>query len=834
MTVISKPIDSCRNCPLYERPYVGPSGNWESTILIVGEAPGKTEAREGVPFIGQSGQLLNAILNHYGLSRNDVFITNTVLCHPERNAKPTQEELNFCSKNLESLVASLRPKVIACMGATALKQVLSLFNPEVAPTVEKITFEHGRVFKGKFYETEFNIVGIYHPAYILRNPGLFKDLVDDFGRLTSDYRDPPEVSYYVPKNEKEAVTFLNRLREKLSSNADSILVCDLETDGLDPRINEPSDGSIYQYPLLCVGLAWGKNTAFIIPGEFLYYKPNGVAEALEKLLMDESYRVVGHNFKFDISWLYYQLGICHPRKMFYTYDDTMLMSYVCDERSGSRGKGVEGVKGNHGLKRLCNYYLGTGQYDKALGKKFTTAPKRTLYLYCARDVVYNWYLVDFLVEKMLSEDVLTAYSMIKHAAYAISQVELNGMHVDIEKLEENDKYFSDTIQHLKDDLRNITGSPSYNPNSVPQTKFLLYEYFRLPPQKTHAGKLTTNAAALEHLSEITTGKGKEFVDKLLEYRAVSKLYNTYVKGLRDYIVKEFVHANINLTSTVTGRLSSSNPSLMNIPRPTTNKYSSRIRSQFAAPEHYYFAQVDYSQAELRTIGYLVYREYGDNFFSKCYKEGLDVHNEAAKMIFNKDTITKEERVLAKGFNFGLLYGESAKGTAERYNIDIRQADEWHRMYFSRMPKVKKWLEEQRRLAVTQGYLRSIFGFKRRFGLVIDRTLGSVERQAGNFETQHVASYLTLMALTQVVESNLNVTVTMMVHDSILFRVPSEYLIENPYGEILEVLRIFEETPNSLLPGLPFKFVADCEIGKNWGELKKVSRKELEDNAYNNS
>ncbi len=300
------PLADCQNCPLFDRNAFCPSsGPEKADLVLVGEAPGRNEIREQTPFIGASGQLLNMVLENYGIDRNSVFVTNTVLCQPADNANPPADAIKACGERLHREIADRDPTTLMALGNFAAKRILK--------TQQGITALRAGPPKVSADYPGVRIIPTFHPAASLYNPGAFPDIVTDFGKIAKvdveSSWSPPDIEVIDGRDD------LGPLRE-VFRRTDRPISVDIEV-GIDKDIDTVHPE---QYDLLCVGIGYARGKVLVI-GENGLRLPeirNSLGEFLDRV------KIIAHNGKFDLGGLWEIAP--HARVWF----DTMLASYVLD------------------------------------------------------------------------------------------------------------------------------------------------------------------------------------------------------------------------------------------------------------------------------------------------------------------------------------------------------------------------------------------------------------------------------------------------------------------------------------------------------------------------
>ena len=388
-------------------------------------------------------------------------------------------------------------------------------------------------------------------------------------------------------------------------------------------------------------------------------------------------------------------------------------------------------------------------------------------------------------------------------------MERNGVRVDTEALKQTSEHFTARMNQIEEEVHQLAGT-DFNIASPKQVGEVLFDKLRIveKAKKTKTGQYVTSEEVLESL------RGKhEIVGKILEHRGLKKLLGTYIDALPLLINKETgkIHTSFNQTVTATGRLSSSNPNLQNIP--IRNEDGKEIRKAFIPDDGCEFFSADYSQIELRIMAHLS----GDANMIEAFKEGDDIHAATAAKVYkiSIDKVTREQRSKAKTANFGIIYGISVFGLAERMNVDRKEAKELIDGYFETYPQIKEYMDKSIDLARRQGYIETIFGRKRYLPDINSRNSvvrGYAERNAINAPIQGSAADIIKAAMVRIYQrfqsESIKSKMILQVHDELNFSVLPE--------EKEKVQKIvIEEMENAYRMQVPLR--ADCGWGSNWLE-----------------
>lgn len=760
----------CWECPFRD---VAPVPTWnpkpKSKIVVLGEAPGAHEAAKGIPFTGPSGELLNQVLNHHGIHRADVMITNACLCRPEGNADPPKKALEACSTRLHKEIIDSGADTIIAVGKIAAHSVLE----------ERGSMKRMRVGPPKPYRVDpsIRVVPTWHPAYSLRSPDSFPDLVFDIGKLKDGNVDAwVEPDYRVFDDPDLAI----RALEIIGTGYDRVVIdieCGVEKDN---AFVHPSE-----YDLLCVGIAFAQGRAVVI-GENALRFPR-VQHALRRLLRKT--RIIAHNGKFDLAGL---RAICGKQELWF---DTMLAAYSLDERPGHMG-----------LKALSIERLGAPDYEQDIkgyiprGGNYANIPRDILYRYNAYDVVCTWALYELFTNEMSSAD-RRKHDFIIQAANTLIELELAGIGFDLDFNEKLAYEYQTKIADVETQIHDLVGF-ELNPRSPIQiTKYYAAKGYVLE---------TTNADLLKELLDHLSGEVQEFTRLLLLHRKEAKLYGTYVKGLAKRVSHGKIYTTYLLHGTTSGRLASREPNLQNVVR---NK---PIRNQFIVQsEGYRFIQLDYKQAEGRVITTLAQDEYLRSIFADPER---DLFNELCNDIFGIGKWEKEQRVSMKSIFYGNAYGRGVASITRELNlqgnpISIESTAILMREFNALIPDVMKWQAMIKHKVLSGEDLQTPYGRKRSFWLITDKNKADVLNEALSFLPQSIASDICLTALIRLQPMLEGLAVPRLtIHDAIVVECETakvEQTIDLMRTEMLRAAREFTEY-------VPFE--VDATIATRLGEL----------------
>ena len=559
--------------------------------------------------------------------------------------------------------------------------------------------------------------------------------------------------------------------------------------------------------LVGVSIALKPNEAFYIPINHNYegvekqLEEHFVLEALKPFLESDEIPKIGHNLKYDRHILQ-NLGIDLKGKLL----DTMLFSYVNNSTIT-----------RHNLDAVSKRYLNINptSYEDVAGKGAKQIPFSEVSIevaseYASEDADISLKLYEHIEPLVQKETKLAKlYSEIEGPLiYTLGDIERNGVLIDSEKLNEQSKELEAKILKLEQKVQKSAGE-DFNLGSPKQLQEILYEKLGLPViKKTPKGQPSTAESVLQELS-----MDFPIVQDILSYRAISKLKSTYTDKLPKMVNSNTgrVHTSYHQAVTATGRLSSSDPNLQNIP--IRSEEGRRIREAFIAPDGYKILAADYSQIELRIMAHLS----RDQGLMDAFAKGQDIHQATAAEIFstNIDEVTANQRRSAKAINFGLIYGMSAFGLSKQLQITRAEAQNYIEQYFDRYPQVKNYMDETKQSAKKMGYVETVFG-RRLYLADIESSNYQrrqyAERSAINAPMQGTAADLIKMAMIllhqKIKEESFEAKIIMQVHDELVIEVN-----ENQSDELSEITT----SVMSEISKLDVDLKVDADIGNNWDE-----------------
>ncbi|MFD0935484.1 DNA polymerase I, partial [Methylobacterium trifolii] len=525
---------------------------------------------------------------------------------------------------------------------------------------------------------------------------------------------------------------------------------------------------------------------------------------LKPLLENPGVLKVGQNLKYD--WVVlarYGIEIA-------PFDDTMLISYVLDAG-----------KGGHGMDELARRHLGhqpitfadvagTGRakvsFDRVAIDKATA--------YAAEDADVTLRLWRMMKPRLVAERRAAVYETLERPLLpVIARMEQNGIRVDREMLSRLSGDFSQILARLEEEIQDDAGE-RFSVGSPKQIGDILFGKMGLPgAKKTPSGQWATPATLLEELAQA----GHELPKKILEWRQLAKLKSTYTDSLQEHADRETarVHTSFSLAATTTGRLSSSEPNLQNIPIRTEE--GRRIRRAFVAAPGNRLISADYSQIELRLLAHMA----DIPQLRKAFEDGVDIHAATASAMFGvplKD-MNADLRRRAKTINFGIIYGISAFGLADRLGIGREEASAFIKQYFEQFPGIRDYIDSTKKICRDKGYVTTLFGRVCHYPQIRSNNpneRASVERQAINAPIQGSAADIIRRAMTRMeaalTAKKLTVRMLLQVHDELVFEAP-----EDEVDKALPVITsVMEQAPAPALT-LRVPLVVEAKAAGNWQE-----------------
>ena len=569
---------------------------------------------------------------------------------------------------------------------------------------------------------------------------------------------------------------------------------------------ETTSLNIFEAELVGVSFCFDTKTSYYVPllHEVMFEENKQVdidefISLVKKIFENENQKKTGHNLKYDIQ-IFKNYGVNVKGVSF----DTMIAAYLLspDDLSFS-------------LSSTAKKYLGLDgiEYKDVIGKKdnFSQVDIQCAANYSAEDSYFSWMLY-LKLSKELEKKELTKvfYDIDLPLLDVLSKMELNGVCIDTESLKKSSIFLGEELKTLENEIYELAGGSTFNINSPKQLSFILFEKLRISTKgikKTTQG-YSTDVTTLEKLKGV-----HPIADKLLQYRSVFKLKSTYIDSLPLYVSKKTgrLHTKFNQAVTGTGRLSSSDPNLQNIPVKTEE--GRKIRDAFIAPKGKVVISADYSQVELRVLAHMSH----DKALIEAFKNNEDIHTKTSKFIFNlgEDEIpTSEQRRLGKVINFGVVYGMSAFRLSKELSINMFTAQKYIDGFFQKYSGVKAYFDKLLVEVKEKGYVSTMFG-RKRFTASIDkegRDKGYLNRMAINAPIQGTAADIIKLSMLniqrEIEKNNYPLKMIIQIHDELVFECDESF--KEKGAEFIKF-----QMENVLKLEVPLK--VDVGVGASWGE-----------------
>lgn len=585
---------------------------------------------------------------------------------------------------------------------------------------------------------------------------------------------------------------------------------DIETTSLDPL----------RCDVVGIAFAWKEGEAYYLalraPAGEKALDPTSTLTALRPVFEDATVSKVNQNIKYDLLVLRAQ-GVAVAGVV----GDSMVADYLL--HSGER---------SHGMEELSRRYLHhevipiTDLIGKTRKTQITMdqVPTTRVAEYAGEDADVAWRLCALLEPQLETEGLASLYREVEIPLIEVlAELEYNGIRLDVTLLNKLSAEMGAQLAAIEQEIHELAGHP-FNIGSLPQLRKVLFEELKLPVQRKTGitSAPSTDQETLEKLATLTHLPGHRLPKKILEYRQVSKLKSTYVDALPALLNPKTgrLHTSFNQTVAATGRLSSQEPNLQNIP--VRREQGQQIRQAFLPEAGWQLLCVDYSQIELRLLAHFT----GDETMRKAFAEDRDIHSAVAMQIFgvSADGVTPEMRRMAKTVNFGVIYGISAVGLGERLGLSREEAAKFIDNYFAKYPRVLEYQTRLLRECHRTQRVGTILGRRRRIeGVRADSThqqRNQPEREAINMEVQGSAADLIKLAMLRVyrrlTEEKRRARMLLQIHDELVFETPPDEL-----ADVAALVREEMTTPLERQLRLEVPLKVDVSAGPNWLDLEEI-------------
>ena len=659
------------------------------------------------------------------------------------------------------------------------------------------TFDYDHVLK-LFHELEFRSLIERLPKPQQAQPAGMPHQLSMFGEKPAAPQQESFAEYEIVADEEALRRLVTRLK-----NA-SALTIDTETTSINPMKAE----------LVGLALTDAAKRGYYVPVDAPTGEPQlpleTALEILIPLLSDPELPKYGHNFKYDLTVLE-RSGAKVEGVAF----DTMLAEWLINPSSKNLGlKDLAWARLKEYMTPITDL-IGTGKGQLTMNQ----IPVEQVAPYACSDVDMTHRLVDALTPELKERQLWSLFVDIEMGLIPVlSDMERIGVGFDVEQLERMSKELAARLGQLEAQIHELVGY-SFNVNSTQQLSNALFKTLKLPSQgvrRTKTGHFSTAADILERLRE-----KHDVISLILKYRELSKLKSTYVDALPQMVNPRTgrMHTSYNQTGTVTGRVSSSDPNLQNIPIRT--ELGRHVRCAFVAEPGWKLLAADYSQVELRVMAHIS----GDEGLLSAFARGEDIHASTAAAIMDVplEAVTPNMRRVAKAVNFGLSYGQTVYGLSRATDLTHAEAEDFINTYFERFPKVREYIEKTKSLAARQGYVETLLGRRRYFpelqpgSNASHRARQAAERMAINAPIQGTAADIIKIAMIRLWrvlrEHNSRSRMILQVHDELIVEAPDEEL-----DTVVPLMREVMEDAFEL--EAPLK--VDFKVGQNWGEMENRS------------
>ena len=577
---------------------------------------------------------------------------------------------------------------------------------------------------------------------------------------------------------------------------------------------ETNSLNIEEANLVGVSIAVNENSAYYIPINHKNLEDNKrlkeqikeseIIKLLQPICNDPSILKIGHNIKYDLRILEkYGLKLT-------SIADTMLLSYAID--NGVTKHNMDDLAYLHFNHTNIKFKELVGSGKKEITFDFVEISK-ALY-YAAEDALITLKLYEFLNNRVKNEKGNFVYSEIDLPLISVlSSIEKNGIKVNSKYLNQLSEEFQKDSLVLEKKIYKFAGK-NFNIGSPKQLGEILFVDLNIQGgKKTKSGTFSTDSSTLSNLSD----QGYEIASLILDWRELTKLKSTYTDALQNQATKNNsrVHTSYGVANTLTGRLSSNDPNLQNIPIRTNN--GRKIRKAFICDPNKILMSFDYSQIELRLAAEIS----GDTNFIKAFKNNEDIHSSTASQIFNVRTekLDSEMRRKAKAINFGILYGISPYGLAKQLSVTNSEAKNYIEDYFNKYPKIKKYMDDQIQFAKTNLYVETMFGRRCNIKSINDKNFsvrGFAERQAINAPIQGTAADVIKLAMIElnklITADDLDAKILLQVHDELIFEID-----EANKESSIEIIKGVMENVHLNFKNFEVPLLVDYGFGNNWGD-----------------
>ena len=702
--------------------------------------------------------------------------------------------------NTNTLKGAMKKKVEENKEKIVFSKFLATIKTDVPTTIDfenlKVKEPNEEQLRSLFDELEFKTLTDRILKKNQKSQNKVEKQLDLFADFPSDSEETTENSSF------ETLKTIHHDYKLVDNEEEITRLCDfLMTKEIVSLDTETTSTNAIEAELVGLSFSVEENKAYYIPIPPNSKKALEIVNIFKPLYENEKILKVGQNIKYDLEVLA-NYGVTLSGKMF----DTMIAHYVIQPEL------------YHNMDYLAEIYLKykTIHIEELIGpkgkgqKNMRDLSPEQIYEYAAEDADVTLKLKNILEKELKKYDVEHLFYDIEMPLMPVlASMEMNGVRLDTKSLQETSEVLTQRMKAIEDKIYQLAGE-SFNIASPKQVGEILFDKLKIveKAKKTKTGQYVTNEEVLQGLKH-----KHEIVENILEHRGLKKLLGTYIDALPSLINQRtgHIHTSFNQTITSTGRLSSSDPNLQNIP--VRGEDGKEIRKAFIPEPGCLFFSADYSQIELRVMAHLS----DDENMIEAFREGYDIHAATAAKIYkeNIDDVSRDQRTKAKRANFGIIYGITVFGLAERLDISRDEAKQLIDGYFETFPKVKEYMEKAKDTARDKGYVETLFK-RRRYLKDINSgnatVRGFAERNAINAPIQGTAADIIKVAMINIYNrfkrEGIRSKMILQVHDELNFSVYPEE------KEKVEKI-VLEEMQGAFCMKVPL--VADCGWGKNWLE-----------------
>ena len=814
MTRVSRreTVRTCRLCDLWRTSKsncIPGRGHSEPILMFIGQAPGGEEDLENKCFVGPAGQLLMDSIKEYNLDEFPHRFENTCRCYPPNDKRPSKKQVTACWTHLESAIMRYDPEFLVPLGSVALEAITGL---------KKVSDFMGSLFEieGEEGQKTYKVFPILHPAAILRDErklGAFESQMTTLYRIVnqSKSRVRSKPKYQVIEDSFVAEIDLDEIPDNRPT------VIDFETyGGFDPRADDTG--------IRCIGVCHGINKA----RSYSFEKDEKMKDVVIDFLKRHKH-LIAHNGKYEAKWAIQKLGV-DPQIV----DDTAIIAHLINEET-SISLDVVGPM-------FCDMVNHKGSFRYFMAKNgldWKTAPMDKLGYYNCEDCDMTFRVWKAALPQLEKLGMTRLYREVEIPTMrTLARIELRGMVVDdktAEKVKRKGRKRMDQIrtkiEHYPEVEKGMkkAGLEHLNLNSSPQVYKLFYQWWMLARRggkdggtirRTKSGQFSTDKNMIDRLAE-------DFpqVNLVKEYRGISHSLSD-IEVMQEKAIDHFVSSDYNNVYVVTGRLSSRDPNLQNLPNPKeieddgqSYKFGEAVKQVIVSRfgEDGYVMNADYSQLELRLVG----NESGDPTYIDALNGGKDLHTITARHLpgVNPNNVSKEQRFIAKRLNFAVVYGAGPGELAKNFRKRKEECAAYLRSYAETYPHVMQYMDDLHDFARDKGYVISKFKRRRHLPQINAEDWWLAKRamnQAGNFPVASLGADLTKWAMATIdeylISGDYKSLVMGQVHDSIVIDCYKRELrrvcsvVEGVMIELaMNTWPFFEKIPMKV----------DISIGPNW-------------------